>query len=109
MLLFRFSEEEKAVFNAVQSGDLEKLKVLLKTREDKNSVVYVSKRETGFSVLDIAAYFGHVNITKWYQETLHLDDINPLNSIGTMTPMIYAAREGKLNVVKYYIEALQGG
>ena len=104
-----FSEEEKAVDNAVKYGDLERLKVLLETREDKNPVAYVDILGNGFSVLDSAAYYGQVNITKWYQETLHLDDINPLNSIGTMTPMMYAAREGKLNVVKYYIEALQGG
>ena len=103
-----FSEEEKAVYNAVASGDLERLKVLLETREDKNPVVFVGNKGTGFSVLDGAAYEGHVNIIKWYQETLHFDDINPLNSVGTYTPMILAAQQGKLNVVKYYIEALQG-
>ena len=108
MLLFRFSEEEKAVFNAVYSGDLERLKVLLETREDKNPVVYVDSQGTRFSVLGLAAYLGHVNIIKWYQETLHFDDINPLNSVGTMTPMMYAAQGGHFNVVKYYIEALQG-
>ena len=107
MLLFRFSEEEKAVFNAVRWGDLERLKVFLETREDKNPVVYVDSQGTRFSVLGLAAYLGHVNIIKWYQETLHFDDINPLNSVGS--PMMYAAQHGKLNVVKYYIEALQGG
>ena len=104
-----FSEEEKAVFNAVNSGDLERLKVLLETRKDKNPVVYVGNLGSGFSVLEGAAYQGHVNIIKWYQETLHFDDINPLNSVGTHTPMMYAAQEGKINVVMYYIEALQGG
>ena len=104
-----FSEEEKAVFNAVYSGDLERLKVLLETREDKNPVVYVDNSGVGFSVLDVAAYYGHVNIIKWYQETLHFDDINPLNSIGTYTPMMFAAQQGQLNVVKYYIEVVKGG
>ena len=103
-----FSEEERAVYNAVRSGDLERLKVLLETREDKNPVVYLEAGD-GISVLDIAAYHGHLNIIKWYQETLHFDDINPLNSIGTSTPIMYAAQQGQLNVVKYYIEALQGG
>ena len=104
-----FSEEEKAVFNAVERGDLERLKVLLETRKDKNPVVFVGHLGAGISVLDSAAQLGYVNIIKWYQETLHFDDINPLNSIGTYTPMMWAARTGKLNVLKYYIEALQGG
>ena len=104
-----FSEEEKAVDNAVARGDLERLKVLLETREDKNPVVFVNNEGSGLSVLDSAAYYGHVNIIKWYQETLHFDDINPLNSVGTYTPMMRAAKGGKINVVKYYIEALQGG
>ena len=52
-------------------------------------------------------YEGHVNIIRWYRETLDFEDINPLDSSGTYTPMIYAAQEGKLNVVKY-IEAVQG-
>ena len=52
-------------------------------------------------------YEGHANIIRWYHETLHFDDINPLDNLGTYTPMIYAAQEGKLNVVKY-IEAVQG-
>ena len=108
-MLFRFSEEEKAVFNAVDSGDLERLKVLLETREDKNPVVYVTNLGVGFSVLDSAAYLGHVNIIKWYQETLHFDDINPLDSKGTYTPMMWAAKQGQLNVVKYYIEVVKGG
>ena len=108
-MLILFSEEEKAVFNAVYSGDLERLKVLLETREDKNPITYVGGLGTGFSILDLAAQLGHVNITKWYQETLHFDDINPLNSIGTYTPMMWAAQEGKINVVKYYIEVVQGG
>ena len=104
-----FSEEEKAVFNAVYSGDLERLKVLLETRKDKNPVVYVGNTGTRFSVLDSAAYLGHVNIIKWYQESLHFDDINPLNSVGTMTPMMWAAQGGQLNVVNYYIEVVKGG
>ena len=98
---FSFSEEERDVYNAVNSGDLGKLKVLLEKREDKNPVI------SGFSVLDNSAYFGKVNIIKWFHEDLHFEDINPLDSSGTYTPMLYAATFGKLNVVKY-IEAVQG-
>ena len=83
-MLLCFSEEEKDVFNAVQSGDLERLKMLLETREEKNPVVYVGNTGSGFSILDAAAYLGHVNITKWYHETLHFDDINPLDNTGIL-------------------------
>ena len=83
-MLLCFSEEEKDVFNAVQSGDLESLKLLLKTREEENPVVYVGTIGTGMTVLHLAAYFGHVNIIKWYHETLHFDDINPLDNTGIL-------------------------
>ena len=83
-MLLCFSEEEKDVFNAVQSGDLERLKLILKTREEKNPVVYVGNTGSGFSILDFAAYYGHVNITKWYHETLQFDDINPLDNTGIL-------------------------
>ena len=103
-----FSEEERAVYNVVVRGDLERLKVLLENRKDKNPVVYVTNYGDGFSILELAAYEGHVNIIKWYHETLHFDDINPLDSIGTYTPMMWAVWQGQLNVVKYYIEVVKG-
>ena len=53
-------------------------------------------------------YEGHVNIIRWYHEDLHFEDINPLDSTGTATPMSLAAQQGQLNVVQY-IEAVQGG
>ena len=76
----------------------------------KNPITYMSDDGTELSVIFSAAQLGHVNIIKWYQETLHFDDINPLDSTGINTPMMWAAaHQGQLNVVKYYIEALQGG
>ena len=56
----------------------------------------------------MAAQKGHENIIRFYQEELNYPDVNPLNSVGTYTPMMWAAQEGKLNVVKYYIGAVQG-
>ena len=105
---FLFSEEEKDVFNAVSSGDLEKLKMLLEKREDNNPVISIADDGVEFSVLDASAYLGKVEIIRWYNEDLHLDDINPLDSSGRNTPMAYAAQQGQLNVVKY-IESVQGG
>ena len=109
LILFFFSEEEKAVFDAVDSGDLERLKVLLETRDDKNPIVYVGNAGGGFSVLDLAANNGHVNIIEWYDKTLHFDDINLLESTGAYTPMMYAAQAGALKVVQYYIKNVPGG
>ena len=79
----------------------------MENRRDKNPVTYISNTGAGFSVLHGAAYGGHVNILRWFHETLRFDDINPLDNLGTYTPMMYAAQRGKLSVVKY-IEAVQG-
>ena len=103
-----FSEEERDVYNAVKRGDLGKLKLLLGKREDKNPVVYIGNLGSGYTVLHLSAQWGEVDIIKWFHEDLHFDDINPLDSSGTYTPMLYAAQTGRLNVVKYYIEAVQG-
>ena len=82
--------------------------MLLEKREDQNPVTYINNLGFGMTVLHISAYFGQVEIIKWYHEDLHFEDINPLDSTGNYTPMLYAATFGKLNVVKY-IEAVQGG
>ena len=51
---------------------------------------------------------GHEEIIRFYQEELNYPDVNPLSSDGTFTPMLMAAEFGKLNVVEYYIGAVQG-
>ena len=59
-----FSEEERDVENAVVRGDLEKLKVLLENRKDKNPVTYINTLGAGITVLHGAAYEGKVIIHK---------------------------------------------
>ena len=76
-----FSEEEKAVANAVYSGDLESLKLLLETREDRNPVIYVDNLGNNATVLHEAAFGGQVKIIKWYHENLTFEDINPLGGL----------------------------
>ena len=61
----------------MQKGDLETLKVLLKTKEEKNPVIYSDNSLGELTVLDTAAYFGHLNITIWYKDVLGFSDINP--------------------------------
>ena len=59
-----FSEKERDVDNAVARGDLEKLKILLENRKDKNPVTYVANDGVGYTVLHGAAYEGKVIIHK---------------------------------------------
>ena len=59
-----FSEEERDVENAVVRGDLEKLKILLENRKDKNPVTHINTLGGGFTVLHRAAYEGKVIIHK---------------------------------------------
>ena len=82
--------------------------MFLAKRENKNPVIYTGSTGTGYTVLHRAAWKGHDNIVRWYQEELNYPDINPLTSNGFNTPLLLAAQFGQLNVVKYYIEAVQG-
>ena len=83
--------------------------MFLAKRENKNPVIYNSRvTGTDYTVLHRAAWYGHDNIARWYQEKLNYPDINPLTSNGLYTPLSLAAELGRLNVVRYYIEAIQG-
>ena len=104
---FYFADDE--IDNAVQRGDLDFIKVFLAKRENKNPEIYTYKAlGIDFTVLHRAAWYDHVNIAKWYREELDYPDINPLTSDGLYTPLSLAAELGRLNVVKYYIEAVGG-
>ena len=79
---------------------MEALKTLLETRpdNDKNPVIWETETEKEYTVLHVAATFGHVNILKFYHEELGITDIYPLD-----TPMLVAAAEGQKQVVEYYL------
>ena len=76
--------------------------------EFKNPVIRVNSLGGEDTILHMAAQMGHEDIIRFYQEELNYPDVNPLSSDGTYTPMLWAAQAGKLNVVKYYIGAVQG-
>ena len=82
---------------------MEKLKILLENRKDKNPVTYINTNGAGITVLHGAAYEGHVNIIRWYKDVLGFSDINPKDNKGD-TPLLLATQQGNLDVVKYYIE-----
>ena len=91
------------MLNIIQKGDLETLKVLLKTKEEKNPIIISDNSLGDFTILHVAAGFGHLNITVWYKDVLGFSDINPKDNKGN-TPLSWATRQGQLDVVKYYIE-----
>ena len=94
---------EKEINSLVVKGDLETLKILINNRSDQNPVVYEYQDGTKSSVLDQAAYWGHLNITIWYKDVLGFSDINPKDNKGN-TPLFWAIGQRQLDVVKYYIE-----
>ena len=79
------------------------MKIFLKTREDKNPVVYVSNGGSRYTVLHNAAYEGQLGIIRWYREALNFSEINPKDNNGN-TPLSWAIKEGKQDVVKYFID-----
>ena len=52
------------LYNAVKSGNLEVVKVLLEKREDKNPIIYEAPNGVTGTVLQEAAFNGHVEIIK---------------------------------------------
>ena len=89
------------ILKAVQSGNLDILKLLLEAREDKNPVISIKPDGEEGSVLITAAAFGHLNIIVYYKDILQFTDINPKSNYG-FTPLFYASLQGHLDVVDYY-------
>ena len=63
----------------------------------------VSSTEISFTLLDVAAEYGQLNVTKWYKNVLGVSDINPKDKNG-YTPLSRASYLGHLEIAKYYIE-----
>ena len=80
-----------------------KKKTFYVTGENKNPVIEVSTSGAEYTVLDIAAYFNHLEIIIWYKDVLGFSDINPKDNKGN-TPLYWATVQGQLDVVKYYIK-----
>ena len=79
------------------------LKLFLEAREDKNPVIDIRSDGSKLTVLEVAAFFGQLNITVYYKDVLQFSDINPKNNNG-QTPLSYAILQGQLNVTEYYIK-----
>ena len=63
----------------------------------------VSSTEVSITLLDVAAEYGQLNITKWYKNVLGVSNINPKDKYGN-TPLARASYLGHLEIAKYYIE-----
>ena len=96
-----FSDDE--ILSAVESGQLNILKLFLEARADKNLVIDIGSDVSKFTVLEVAASLGHLNIIVYYKDVLQFSDINPKNNNG-QTPLYYAILQGHLNVAEYYIK-----
>jgi len=120
------SKEEKALFEAVEKGDIEQLKLLISKGANVNTV----RDQNSVTLLHLAAEQGHTEIAailvdkgadvnardKWGETPLHLAaladlaellidkgaDINAKGSWGEV-PLHYAARAGHLDVVELLI------
>ena len=84
---------------AVESDQLEILKLLLEGRKDKNPVNKTNK----LTVLHVAAGEGHLDIIKGYKDILGIENLNPSTDNGN-TPLSWASQRGHLDVAKYYIK-----
>ena len=111
-----FSDFE--ILSAVTSDHLEILKLFLKARGDKKLLYYgnnngynekdknlvlVNPDGSKWSILHVAAYYGHLNITIYYKDVLNFADINPKDNNG-QTPLSWASYFGHLEIAKYYIK-----
>ena len=94
------------IYRSVASGKLDKLKTLLEIRgdDDKNPVIHTDPDGTEWTVLHRAAFYGHVNIIKYFENELGFDNVNPQNKTNGRTPFEYAVEFKKSSVVDYYIE-----
>ena len=94
-------------FESVDQGDFVKLFNLLWLfkKEDKNPVIYESSDGSTLTVLDTAAFYGHVEIIKGYKGIFRFNDteLNPSDYMGR-TPLFWAVDQGHLDVAKFYVE-----
>src|SRR5476649_2404567 len=81
------------IHDAAKSGDLAKVKALLKANPDFVN----SKNTNGLTPLDYAAYSGHIDVVKLLLE--NKADVNATNKSG-MTPLSFAVDAGHRDVAE---------
>ena len=88
--------------DAAQTGNLTKIIQITHALTDINPIV----GDIDWTVLHYAAFFGQLNIVKYY--TGQLEDKNPGEKSGGKfdgrTPMHYAAQEGQLKVIEHFVK-----
>ena len=96
-----FSFAEKEILEAVRNSQLDLLKIILKTKQEKNPIISNKDGSGGLTVLHVAAYYGKISIIKWYRDELKFSNINPEDS-NNNTPFSLAIQTEKLDVVEYF-------
>jgi hypothetical protein len=83
------------------------LKLILEKSQEKNPGIYVGSTGVTYTVLHRAAWLGKLNIIELFKDAFNYTDINPYDSAGLYTPMLFAAQTGEVDVVKYYINTME--
>ncbi|KAF8689921.1 hypothetical protein HU200_041556 [Digitaria exilis] len=89
---------------ACDSGNLRRIKALVESLDEDDRESLESARMEGLGALHAAAMKGNVDVCRYLVEVLKFD-INSVSSpeLG-MTPLISAASEGQIAVVRYLLE-----
>ena len=75
----------------------------MKTKHEKNPIIFENDEGGRFTVLHVAAYYGKTSIIKWYKDVLNFSNINPEDNKDN-TPFSLAIQTKKLSVVEYFTE-----
>lgn len=84
----------------VRLGKTEDVKSILKM--DRRFNPKITLKESGETILHVAAEFGHIEIFQWIVDTYPGTNINYLTE-AKETPFIFACREGKVEFVKFLL------
>mmetsp|Transcript_10960 Transcript_10960/g.18329 ORF Transcript_10960/g.18329 Transcript_10960/m.18329 type:complete len:410 (-) Transcript_10960:37-1266(-) len=96
-----FRDEWDDIAYLIKRGRIANIKVELK--QMKGFHPKSRFRDNGDSILHVLAEFNQIELFKWVVSEFDAD-VNIQNNAGE-TPFIIAAREGKFDVIKYYIES----
>ncbi|KAL5004810.1 hypothetical protein ScPMuIL_018266 [Solemya velum] len=97
-----FRDPEELLFEAITNGNLSRVKQLMSSGINSNTILHNSKRWEGASILGTAAYEGHLNIIRYLLEMKV--SINFRDPCLGRTALHWACMGKKLDAVRYLIK-----